>query len=449
MGAKEMDDRLSEALDEVLAALARGEPRDEWLARYPELASELAALIETREQLQALSDVPRLAASAVALCRDQFLSAARIHASRPVPANPLRRLVEWTHSSGGKVKAGWVPALARAAVALLILFAGFGGTVVLAQSSLPDSPLYRLKLAIEDARLSLAGSPSQRVALNLAFAASRSSEVEGMAASDRAIDAHLQERLQVHLDAALQNAAQAGDQDMPRLLEQIRVMVQTQERSLERAQLSAPEDTREALRRAEQAMAQARVQAEAALGDLQRFRQRHREGGAMDETADEPTAPAPADVEPTAPPTRRAQTKTPTPQTTPTPSPTRTPEATDTPPPTATRQDTPTPRPTNTPDGSRTASDERPASPPGPQVTVTPQQEGPGSQPTPGEEEPPAGEGDSGAPGGDGGSGSEGGGGSAGSNGGDGGTGSETGDSGGGSDSGGDGAEAGGETRRP
>src|SRR5207247_8813599 len=47
----------------------------------------------------------------------------------------------------------WLRPVAITLAVLLALFGATGGTVLAAQNSLPDSPLYRVKLATEDVRL--------------------------------------------------------------------------------------------------------------------------------------------------------------------------------------------------------------------------------------------------------------------------------------------------------
>lgn len=421
-----MERRLTEALDDTLASLARGESRETCLARYPESARELAALIDTREQLKVLSHMPPLAASQAAVRRRQFLSAARATARRPEPVKPLQRLLGRILPPGGQEHAVWIPTLVRAAVALLIVLGSMGGTAAVAQSSFPDSPLYGLKLAIEDVRLSLTGDPSRQVALNLAFAADRAREIQRMAASDRAISPNVQRRLRAELDAALRSADGAGEEDAPRLLEQIRLTMQTQEQSLAQAQLHASEGGRVSLRLAQQAMTRARIEAESALGDPSRLRYRHHLGVPSESAAM---------------PTGEPHTPTPTGRAIATHQPAWTPQA------------TVTPEMALTPQHMGIDASQRPTSASGAQATTEAGQTEPVAQPTPGQDgptsQPSQGRSDREGSGGNGGADSGGGTGDEGS-----GSGSDGPDSGGGTGDGGSGSgsdspDSGGGHRRP
>jgi uncharacterized membrane protein YgcG len=269
-----MERRLTEELDDTLASMARGESRETSLARYPRSARELAELVDTREQLKVLGDVPLLAASQVAVRRSQFLWAARAIAREPEQPRRSQRLVGWILPWSGLERSLWTPSLVRVVAVLLIVVGSLGGITAMAQSALPDSPLYGLKFAIEDARLSLTRDPSQRVALNLACVAERTREIQWSVASDREVSANIQRRLEAQLNAALWSAASGGDELAPRLLERIRLVLRTQERSLEQSQLPTSEGKWASLRRAQQAMTQARTQAEEALGDPSPLRYR-------------------------------------------------------------------------------------------------------------------------------------------------------------------------------
>jgi Domain of unknown function (DUF5667) len=241
--------------------------------------------------------------------------------------------------------------------------------VAAAQSSLPDSPLYSIKLAVEDARLNLTNDPSQQATLAMTFASERTHEMERLAIAHHPISTLVSLRLQNQLDAALSAAARAPEPDMLRLLNQVRTTAQTQERSLAQAQVNAPREasTQDALRLAEQAVTLAQQQAEAGLADPDAFRRQYRRG-----------QDAPVQL-------------TPLPEATTTPQP---PTSTTVPQRTATLEATATPQPSHTPQANDTpqrnqaGTGQPPTSVPGPQVTGTPQPTGPGPQPTPGQAGP-------------------------------------------------------------
>ncbi len=353
-----MGHQLSDALDDILARHAMGEPLEACLARYPDLASQLKGLVEARERLNVLAPPPALSATSVAERRRQFLAAAREAKPQAVSDGTFQRLIRWILPIRRKEQPMWIPAFARVALVFMIVLSVLGGTAAAAQASGPDSPLYGVKLAIEDARLSLTSDPTQQATLALTFATERSREIERMVVSNQADSGQVQQRLQAQLELALRNAARASQSETLRLLEQIRAMTQTQERVLTQAQVRASTRTQETLRLALQIMAQTRQQAEAGLADPNVFRNRyrHREG--------EPTQPPP------------------TPGSTTTPSPS-TPPATVTAAPT--HQPTRTPYPSVTPQRQQTGPGQPPTGTPGSHATVTPQQTGPGPQPTPGQ----------------------------------------------------------------
>jgi len=355
--------KLMDVLDDVLARVAAGESLENSVARYPSLAVELTGLIRAREQLSVLSPAPALPGHALAARRRQFLAAARTYKRQTTSANPLQRLVALAWPAQRTGQPAFVPVLARAVIAFVLVLSIMGGTVAAAQPSLPDSPLYSIKLTMEDARLNLTRDPLQQATLSLSFANERTREMERLAIAHRSISSQVSLRLQNQLDAALSDAARVPEPEMLRLLDQVRSMAQTQERALSQAQINAPREvgTQDALRQAEQAVAQARQQAELGLADPNAFRNRYRRQSAPAQSTPEETAtPQP----PT--PTTSAQ-------------------------PTATLGATVTPWPPHTPQASVTpqrnqaGTGQPPTSVPGPQIIVTPQRTGPGLQPTPGQ----------------------------------------------------------------
>lgn len=289
-----MDHWLIEALDDTLTRLDEGESLETCCARYPDLESELTGLAQARTRLDVLAPAPLLSTQVIAARRREFLAAARGFKRQPAPDGLPARLARWLAQPGG------VPALARVAIAVILVLGLITGTAAAARASLPDSPLYGLKLGLEDVRLSLAGDPAQQANLALAFATERSREMERLAESNRPIQAWVAQRLQSQLDMALQSAAAVDGPDMQRLLEQVRATTGMQARTLAQARLNAPQGAQDALQQAEQAMIQAQQRAEQGLADPNTFRNRfrHRLGeppqatGTPEATATQP-APTP------------------------------------------------------------------------------------------------------------------------------------------------------------
>jgi len=359
---------LMDALDDVLARVATGEAMDGCLARYPNLAVELTGLVGAQDYLSVLAAAPVLPADALAARRRQFLSTARTYKRQAASAHPFQHFMAWVwpvQRTGPPAQRtgqpALLPVLARVAIAFVLVLSIVGGTVAAAQSSLPDSSLYRIKLTVEDARLNLTRDPAQQAKLAMTFASERTHEIERLAIAHRPISTLVSLRLQSQLDAALSAAARATEPEMLRALEKVRTMARAQERALAQAQLNAPREasTQDALRLAEQAVTLAQQRAEAGLADPDAFRRQYRRG------QDAPVPPAPL------------------PEATTTPQP---PTSTTIPQRTATLEATVTPQPSHTPQASVTpqrnqaGTGQPPTSVPGPQPT--PGQAGPGPQAT-------------------------------------------------------------------
>ncbi len=166
------------------------------------------------------------------------------HSSRlpaqSVPAQRLRCFLAWVWPDSGT----GTSTASRAGGGGDRVHAGVGAswrTVAAAQSSLPDSPLYRIKLTAEDTRQALTQDPARQTTLAMGLAGKRIREMEQLSSADRPISAQVTARLEAHLDAALSAARQAPDAEMARLLEQVRASTQVQERALARAQVNAPQ----------------------------------------------------------------------------------------------------------------------------------------------------------------------------------------------------------------
>jgi uncharacterized membrane protein YgcG len=392
---KERDEMMNpvDALDDVLARVAAGESLASSVARYAsrDLAAELTALIGARDRLSVLAPAPALSADVLAARRRQFLSTARAYKRQTTSATLLQRFTAWAWPARRQGQSALLPAtwVARVAIALVLVLSIVGGTAAAAQSSLPDSPLYGIKLAVEGARLNFARAPSQQAMLSLSFAGERVREIERQAIANRPISGQVSLRLQNELDAALSAAARAPEPEMLRLLNQIRTMAQTQERALAQAEVSAPSESgKNALRQAEQAMTQAQRQAEAGLADPGTFRNQYGQSAPVQLTPEATAIPQPLT-------------------------------------PTTVAQPTAMPEATATSKHIQAGTEQPPTSAPEPQATGTPPQTGPGPQPTAsqGAQGPQATDAPEGYPGGKSGGGSS----SGGSSGSDGGTGGNNG----------------------
>jgi hypothetical protein len=362
-------DRVTDALDDVLARLRQGEARERCLARHPDLTAELTPLIDAYAQLTAVPSAPTLPAARVASRRQQFLNTASQMQTEAVSRNPAQRLVGQILDvfNPRKEKPMLMILVARMAVAIIMLFGAFGGITLTANASLPDSPMYGIKLLIEDAQLNMAPTAVAKAELSITFASERAKEIVSLARADHAISDAVLTRLNVQTTDALHITSRTRDQDMTRLLEKMRAMLQLNEQTLEQTRERASEQAQDALRKAVQTMTQARLQAEAGLADPAGFQ--HGQEGTQPSQQPTPHGSATPGAQPSAMPNH-----------------TVTPHATalqNTPGPNGTPHSTARPEPSQTPGGGQPSVTSQPGNGPGPQTTPGSGAPNPTSQPTP------------------------------------------------------------------
>ena len=189
-------------MDECLERLlVKGETIEQCLQSYPEQAAELKPLLQTALVVKKASAIqPR--AEFKARARYQFHSALQEVASRR--SRPFF---------------GWLPRWATVVTIVLVLLLAGGGTVAAASNSMPDSPLYPVKLATEQVQLILTPSQIGKARLCAKLADRRVAEIIYMANKG---DAHQVELITQRLDkrlvmlAVLALALKAGE--APRLL---------------------------------------------------------------------------------------------------------------------------------------------------------------------------------------------------------------------------------------
>ncbi len=196
--SKEFDNILNECLERLLV---KGETIEQCLQSYPEQAAELKPLLQTALVVKKASAIqPR--AEFKAKARYQFRSALQEVASRR--SRPFF---------------GWLPRWATVVTIVLILLLAGGGTVAAASNSMPDNPLYPVKLATEQVRLILTPSQIGKARLCAELADRRVAEIiymanKGDARQVELITQRLDKRLAMLVVLAL--AQKAGE--APRLL---------------------------------------------------------------------------------------------------------------------------------------------------------------------------------------------------------------------------------------
>ena len=177
--SKEFDDILNECLDRLLL---KDETVEQCLVSYPEQADELKPLLQIAVATKRVSTIqPRPEFRARA--RYQFHSALQeIEAKR---SRPFFR---------------WLPQWATAVAVVLVLLLAGSGTVAAASDSMPDEPLYQVKLATEQAWLTLTFSDMGKARLGAVLADRRVAEIIYMAGKG---DAHRVEVVTQRLERCL------------------------------------------------------------------------------------------------------------------------------------------------------------------------------------------------------------------------------------------------------
>ena len=152
-------------LDECLTAVKQGESLEACLARYPRHAEELRAHLRLAQRIVLTPPhQPRPAAQDMAW--HQFRAQAQDKRLGRRPRVSIN--VSWLR-----------PLTVAAAVALAVLGAA-GGTVYASQNALPDSPLYRVKLVSEDARVWFTFNDNSKAELLLDQSSERTNEIMEM-----------------------------------------------------------------------------------------------------------------------------------------------------------------------------------------------------------------------------------------------------------------------------
>ncbi len=150
------------ALDECLASLQHGETLDSCLTRYPRHAERLRPLLTLAQRVSHTpTAVPRPTAQTTAW---------NVVRQRAADLRSGRRRTR-------AVQTPWLRPLALATAVVLAMLGAGAGTVYAAQDSLPGDPLYRVKLASEEARLWITFDEVDRADLLLDQSQERTEEI--------------------------------------------------------------------------------------------------------------------------------------------------------------------------------------------------------------------------------------------------------------------------------
>lgn len=229
---------------------------------------------QLRNILERLKTVPSRGPEAVARGRANFLA----HATSLQKAIPQadNRHLGWINISSRQTS------LARLAPVLLILcllVGGTGATVYAAQDSLPNTPLYPVKILSEDARIALAFQPETKLDLLLGYADRRVDEIAALHLQGAPPPESLTSRLYQQLDEALGLGAEMPDPGLAQALERVEATLQNQRQTLTRVQAQVAEPAKLVLARVQVMLEERQSLIEIGRTHPQTFRQQMRGSG--------------------------------------------------------------------------------------------------------------------------------------------------------------------------
>jgi hypothetical protein len=162
-------------LDECIAALQRGESVESCLNRYPRHADRLRPLLTLADKVRKTPQSPPRPWPQATAWQRVRQRAADLRSTEP---RPVRVNVSY---------GAWLRPIAITVAVLAALFGTVGGTALAAQSSLPDSPLYRVKLATEEVRLLLVFDDTRKAEILIEQSDERMEEILTMTRQDEPI----------------------------------------------------------------------------------------------------------------------------------------------------------------------------------------------------------------------------------------------------------------------
>ena len=205
-------------LQECLDRLERGETLDQVLARYPAQREELGRLLVLATSLQRAT--PKMPEPAKARVRYELHGAMRAHTL-------------------GRGIAGWQTWLVRVALALVVVLALGGGTLVAAAETAPGKTFFPARAAFTETRARLATEPEAAIALHLESAQDRVDDVRALKARGGLNEApiFLMVGATENLMVALENNPRAANRAT---LERAQSLAQTERALLQDLKQTAP-----------------------------------------------------------------------------------------------------------------------------------------------------------------------------------------------------------------
>lgn len=188
-------------LDECLERLAEGETLEQCLQSYPEQAAQLEPLLRMAQEVKRVSAISP---------RPEFKARARYEFRSEVQAATTKKSLPLF---------GLRPRWVTAAMIISILLLSGGGAALAANDSMPDSPLYPVKLAAEQVQLTLTRSEIGKAEVYIMLADRRVAEIiymagKGDAQQVEALTQRLDKRLKLLARLALSQRA-ASELQMP------------------------------------------------------------------------------------------------------------------------------------------------------------------------------------------------------------------------------------------
>ena len=178
--SRELDNILDECLERLLVS---GESIEECLRSYPEYASELRPLLETTLLGKKALDIEP---------RPEFMARARYQ---------FRLALQEAQVKKGRHFFSRQPVWVTAVAAVLVLLLASSVTVAAAGNSMPDEPLYAVKMATEQVQLALTLSSLNKAELHARLADRRVAEIVYLANKDKPGGIELAtQRLNTNLD---------------------------------------------------------------------------------------------------------------------------------------------------------------------------------------------------------------------------------------------------------
>ena len=297
-----MSTEFLDILDSALERLTKRDSIPKILERYPDLAENLAPLLYSAEALKTIQTVEMPSDAMMGMDRTEFLMSIAHTESPSVHSGLLDYLKEQMRFFIHRIRFGYPFVqkekrnmrliFARTMLVLILFFGLTGGAYALTESSLPDSPLYETKLAMEQMQLQMKTDPADVAGQHLILAQNRVQEIIHLAQARKVPDEGVIKALENHLNLALQSAAQLGDDsELQDMLTQAKTILEEQNQVLTQTRAHVTGSATGPLQLAIQLLNGVQNQVEAGLQDPNAFREQYQYGFHPDQPGSNPDCP--------------------------------------------------------------------------------------------------------------------------------------------------------------